>query len=331
MRLALAQINTVVGDLDGNRALILSRLEEAREAGADLVLFPELAVTGYPPEDLLLRPAFVRAARRSLDEIAAATRGIVGARRRSRHFDGDLYNACAVCADGEVRRGLPQAVPAELRRLRRGAVLRLGRDLVLLRLGECARRRDDLRGHVAAGPAGDRPRARGRAAARQRLRLAVPRRQGARARGDVPAARARHVRFVAFVNAVGGQDELIFDGHSRRPRRRGRGARAGARVRGGAARRRRRPDRGDGAAAERDAAAGAGAGAGASRRRSRPSSSPLDRARPCEVCPCRSGRAARRRARADAARARARAARLRREERLLATSSSGCPAGSTRR
>src|SRR6476660_9335691 len=65
MRLALAQINTVVGDLDGNRSLILSRVDEARAAGADLVLFPELAVTGYPPEDLLLRPAFVRAAPRS--------------------------------------------------------------------------------------------------------------------------------------------------------------------------------------------------------------------------------------------------------------------------
>src|SRR6185437_11367221 len=60
MRLALAQINPVVGDLDGNRALILQRLAEAKDAGADIALFPELAVTGYPPEDLLLRPGFVR-------------------------------------------------------------------------------------------------------------------------------------------------------------------------------------------------------------------------------------------------------------------------------
>ena len=64
MRLALAQINTVVGDLDGNRDRIVRRLAEARDEGADLVLFPELAVTGYPPEDLLLRPGFVRAAAR---------------------------------------------------------------------------------------------------------------------------------------------------------------------------------------------------------------------------------------------------------------------------
>ena len=67
MRLALAQINTTVGDLDGNRQRILTRLTEAKEAAADVVLFPELAVTGYPPEDLLLRPGFLRAARRSLD------------------------------------------------------------------------------------------------------------------------------------------------------------------------------------------------------------------------------------------------------------------------
>src|SRR5689334_17422535 len=102
MRLALVQINPVVGDLDGNRGRILERLEEARGQGADLVLFPELAVTGYPPEDLLLRPGFVRAARRSLDEIAAATKGVT-ALVGVPFYDGDLYNACAVCADGEVR------------------------------------------------------------------------------------------------------------------------------------------------------------------------------------------------------------------------------------
>ena len=60
MRIALAQINPVVGDLEGNRKLILEWLAEARGNVADLVVFPELAVTGYPPEDLLLRPGFIR-------------------------------------------------------------------------------------------------------------------------------------------------------------------------------------------------------------------------------------------------------------------------------
>ena len=71
VRLALAQINTIVGDLEGNRGRILASLDEARSADADLVLFPELAVTGYPPEDLLLRPAFVKAAKASLPSKSA--------------------------------------------------------------------------------------------------------------------------------------------------------------------------------------------------------------------------------------------------------------------
>src|SRR5262245_17377454 len=101
MRLALAQIDPVVGDLEGNRGVIVRKIEEARAAGADLVLFPELAVTGYPPEDLLLRPGFVRAARASLERIAAETREIV-ALVGVPLYDGLLYNACAICADGAV-------------------------------------------------------------------------------------------------------------------------------------------------------------------------------------------------------------------------------------
>jgi NAD+ synthase (glutamine-hydrolysing) len=135
MRLALAQIDTVVGDLDGNRDRVVSRLEEARGAGADLVLFPELAVTGYPPEDLLLKPGFLRAARRSLEEIAAGTAGIT-ALVGFPHLDRDLFNACAVLAGGEVRgiyckRFLPNYGVFDEDRY-----FQSGRDLLLLRLGE---------------------------------------------------------------------------------------------------------------------------------------------------------------------------------------------------
>src|SRR5690606_10559918 len=135
VRLALAQINTVVGDLEGNRERIIDAIDDARGADADLVLVPELAVTGYPPEDLLLRPGFLRAADRSLTEIARAARGIV-ALVGTPHLDGDLYNACAVCADREVKalyrkRFLPNyGVFDEDRYFARG------RDLLLLRFGD---------------------------------------------------------------------------------------------------------------------------------------------------------------------------------------------------
>jgi NAD+ synthase (glutamine-hydrolysing) len=213
LRLALAQINTVVGDLDGNRSLILARLEEARAAGAGLVLFPELAVTGYPPEDLLLRPAFVRAARRTLDEIAAATDGIA-ALVGFPSFEGDLYNACAVCTDGEVRavyrkRFLPNYGVFDEERY-----FASGRDLVMLRLGEVLVGLTICEDMWQPGPP-----ATDLALAGAQLLVnlsASPFHVGKdRDREEMFQQRARDTSsFVAFVNAVGGQDELVFDGHS---------------------------------------------------------------------------------------------------------------------
>jgi NAD+ synthase (glutamine-hydrolysing) len=213
MKLALAQINTTVGDLEGNRSLILARLEEAREAGADLVLFPELAVTGYPPEDLLLRPGFVRAARRSLQEIAAATKGI-SALVGTPHFDGDLFNACAVCAEGEVKaiyhkRFLPNYGVFDEERY-----FASGRDLVLLRLGEALVGVTVCEDMWQPGPP-----ATDLALAGAQLLVnlsASPFHVGKdREREEMFQQRARDTSsFVAFVNAVGGQDELVFDGHS---------------------------------------------------------------------------------------------------------------------
>src|SRR5437667_12432663 len=81
LRVAAAQLNVVVGDLEGNAERILAAYDEAEAAGCDLVVFPELTVTGYPPEDLLLRPAFVAQAVEMLDTIAARTAraaGVIG-------------------------------------------------------------------------------------------------------------------------------------------------------------------------------------------------------------------------------------------------------------
>src|SRR5256885_5753486 len=213
MRIALAQINPVVGDLAGNRAMILAGLAEAKGRSADLVLFPELAVTGYPPEDLLLLPGFVRAAEASLAQIAHATRGIVAV-VGTPYFDRDLFNAAAVCAGGEVRtfvkkRFLPNyGVFDEFRYFAPGSGITLfehGGTLVGVTICEdmwqpgppatdLALAGAELIVNISASP----------------FHLLRD-----REREEMFRTRARdNSAYVAFCNTVGGQDELIFDGHS---------------------------------------------------------------------------------------------------------------------
>src|SRR3954449_4752254 len=213
MRIALAQIDPVVGDLAGNRDLILTRLEEAKAAGADLALFPELAVTGYPPEDLLLRPGFVRAAEATLDEIARAARGIV-AIVGSPVFDRDLYNAAAVCAGGEVKalvkkRFLPNyGVFDEFRYFAPGG------GLVLFEHG------DTLIGvTICEDMWQPGPPATDLALAGAQLLINISASPfhllRDREREEMFRTRARDkAAYIAFCNTVGGQAELIFDGHS---------------------------------------------------------------------------------------------------------------------
>jgi NAD+ synthase (glutamine-hydrolysing) len=101
IRIALCQLNPVVGDLAGNVDRALDAYRQAEAAGCDLAIFPELVLTGYPPEDLLLKPSFVEANRQALDDVAAATgrcAAVVGFVDRGR----DLYNAAAMCAGGAV-------------------------------------------------------------------------------------------------------------------------------------------------------------------------------------------------------------------------------------
>src|SRR6266540_3176689 len=103
VRIALGQVNTTVGDLDGNVELMVRWAHEAAGAGADLVCFPELAITGYPPEDLVLRPEFVRDNLGALEDLTAATAGgsavLVGFVDRS---ERGLHNAAALLSGGEV-------------------------------------------------------------------------------------------------------------------------------------------------------------------------------------------------------------------------------------
>jgi NAD+ synthase (glutamine-hydrolysing) len=213
MRLALAQINAVVGDLDGNRNRILTALAEARGQNAELVLFPELAVTGYPPEDLLLRPGFVRAAEDSLRAIAAETAGLT-ALVGTPWFDRDLFNACAVCSDGEVKALYRKRFLPNYGVFDEDRYFASGRDLILLRHGQ-----------ILVGPTicedvwQPGPPATDLALAGAELLVnlsASPYFVGkAEDREEMLVTRARdNSAYLAFCNLVGGQDELLFDGHS---------------------------------------------------------------------------------------------------------------------
>ena len=213
MRLALAQINTTVGDLDGNRERILEAIGEASSAGADLVLLPELAVTGYPPEDLLLRPGFIRAAEESLREIALATHGIV-ALVGYPHLEADLHNACAVCADGEVKAVYRKRFLPNYGVFDEDRYFAPARDLLLLQLGEtligptiC----EDL--WQPGPPATDLALAGAQLIAN--ISASPFHLCRDREREEMFATRARdNSCFIAFCNSVGAQDELVFDGHS---------------------------------------------------------------------------------------------------------------------
>src|SRR5690554_3551604 len=106
MRIALAQVNLHVGDIAGNTKRILDFTARARdEKRADLVLFPELAVTGYPPEDLLLRPGLYRQVHTALEAITRAARGIDIVVGYPESRDGVVYNSCAWLRDGALIAG----------------------------------------------------------------------------------------------------------------------------------------------------------------------------------------------------------------------------------
>ena len=213
MRIALAQLNVVVGDLDGNVERITKVVAEATGASADLVVFPELAVTGYPPEDLLLRPGFVRAAREAVDEVARACTGtvaLVGAPA----FDRDLTNAAFVCAEGTVQGVYRKHFLPNYGVFDEHRYFAAGRELVLLELGEALVGPTICEDVWQPGPP-----ATDLALAGATLLVnlsASPFHVGkAEDREEMLVTRARdNALYVAFCNLVGGQDELVFDGHS---------------------------------------------------------------------------------------------------------------------
>ena len=213
IRIALAQVNPIVGDLEGNARLIIDRIEEARGHGAEMVAFPELALTGYPPEDLVLKPSFVRDNIKQLDRVVAATPDIsvvVG----FVDDDGEIFNAAAFIRDHELKAVyhkvfLPNyGVFDEERYFAVGhrcpIIVQNGIRIGLSVCEDC---------WYPAGPMAWQ--------AEHGAELLVningsPYHAGKRVERErmVADRAADYGAFVAYVNTVGGQDELVFDGNS---------------------------------------------------------------------------------------------------------------------
>ncbi len=214
LRIALAQINATVGDIDGNAARILARVREAESLGADIVALPELALTGYPPEDLLLKPEFIAANLRAIHELAAHTKDTVVICGFADRRD-DLFNAAAIMHQGQLvavyhKNYLPNySVFDEDRYFRAGEerpVFAINGATVGVSVCEDIWYPDgppttqawdggaELLVNISSSPY-----YLGRAERRQ----------------EMLATRASDTSaFVAYVNMVGGQDELVFDGQS---------------------------------------------------------------------------------------------------------------------
>ncbi len=215
LRIALAQMNPTVGDLPGNREMILRHIREARRKKADLAAFPELALTGYPPEDLVLKPQFIGDNIAEMKKLAARVRGITAVVGFvDRGDDGELYNAAAVIADGKIvdvyhKMFLPNyGVFDEFRYFRPGRtypVYSLGKARFGISICEDIWHRE--------GPA----RVQARAGAEVIINInASPYEEGKPAMRElILAERSSENRVnIVYLNAVGGQDELVFDGAS---------------------------------------------------------------------------------------------------------------------
>ena len=213
-RLALAQLNPTVGDIDGNTARIIEYVERAREARADLVAFPELAITGYPPEDLLFKTSFLQANVEAMQRVVAAAKGLAVVVGYVERGTTDLANAAAIGYDGQLvdsyrKMYLPNyGVFDEDRYFRRGGdcpVFRINGTGVGVNIcediwypvGPMVVQREagaELIVNINASPFHA-----GKAAYREKM---------------IATRAADNGLFVAYLNMVGGQDELVFDGAS---------------------------------------------------------------------------------------------------------------------
>ena len=212
-RIALAQVNLTVGDIKGNTAKITRWIDRAKRQDADLVAFPELAVSGYPAEDLLLKRRFLDDCRHAVEVIAARV-GRMPAVVGFPHRDESTYNAAAVLAGGRIRAvcckiHLPNYGVFDERRYflpgRSACVIRMGDSMLGLNICEDIWREDVATAQVRDGKASlivnisSSPYHSGKGAEREQMLI------------ERAVSNGVHV---CYLNLVGGQDELVFDGHS---------------------------------------------------------------------------------------------------------------------
>ena len=213
VRMGLGQVNPTVGAVEANARLVIAGMERARALGCDIVAFPELVLTGYPPEDLLFKPAFIEANLRALADVARASRGLTAIVGYVDKRD-DIFNAAAVLHDGAVagtyhKQYLPNyGVFDENRYFQSGTespVFTLGETVIAANICE------DI--WYPTGPT--TLQALGGAELVVSINASPYHAGKGRFREKMLATRAADdLVCLAFVNTVGGQDELIFDGQS---------------------------------------------------------------------------------------------------------------------
>ena len=211
--IAVAQLNLTVGDLVGNADHIIAALDDARAAGAQLLLTPELALSGYPPEDLLLRPDFYRACAREVERIAAAARGVTVVLGHPVEDGGERYNAASVLRDGAVLTRYHKSLLPNYEVFDEERYFEAGGTACVF---ECAGVRFGV--NICADVWERGPAEAARAAGAQVLLAlnASPYHMNKQAqRLEVLRARVAETGLpVLYCNMVGGQDELVFDGAS---------------------------------------------------------------------------------------------------------------------
>jgi NAD+ synthase (glutamine-hydrolysing) len=215
VRVALAQINPTVGDLAGNADRVVACIHQARRSGARVVAFPELVISGYPPEDLLLKDHFVDDCREALDRVLPATEGIVALVGLPLEDRGGTGNAVAVLADGLLRATYHKIWLPNYAVFDEDRYFQPGDRLLLLDLGGIRVSVNVCEDIWCDGGPTEEAALLGGAEVVFNLSMSPYHRGKGRDREAMLVQRARDSgAFIAYVNGVGGQDELVFDGES---------------------------------------------------------------------------------------------------------------------